>query len=74
MEVKLFTNSLEMRIWDWGKPFDLLGKLQSLREEDVPPLEKEKGRGLEFIDKLTDEFHYLRQGNERNCLVMRKSD
>ena len=71
LEVKLFPNFLEMRIWDRGKPFDLKAKLQTTKQE-TNSLEKEGGRGLQFINKLTDELQYLNLPNRRNCLVMRK--
>ena len=71
LEVELFPNFLEMRIWDQGKPFDLKAKLQTSKKE-TNSLEKEGGRGLQFIKKLTDELQYLNLPNHRNCLVMRK--
>jgi serine/threonine-protein kinase RsbW len=71
LEVKLFPSFLEMRIWDQGQPFDLKAKLQK-GEKEVSSLEKEGGRGLQFINKLTDELQYLNLPNRRNCLVMRK--
>ncbi|MGL5880455.1 MAG: ATP-binding protein, partial [Xenococcaceae cyanobacterium] len=58
--------------WDMGKPFDLSAKLQSIYEHEANPLDKEGGRGLQFMEKLTDELQYLRLPNHRNCLVMRK--
>ncbi|MGB7440962.1 MAG: ATP-binding protein [Coleofasciculaceae cyanobacterium] len=72
LELKLFENYLEIRIWDWGKPFDLSEKLQTLCQEKCDPLEKEGGRGLIFIDQLTDELSYSRLSDQRNCLLMRK--
>lgn len=71
LEVEFFPNFLEMRIWDRGKPFDLNAKLKA-SELAVNSLEKEGGRGLQFINKLTDELQYLNLPNRRNCLVMRK--
>lgn len=71
LEVKLFSSFLEMRIWDQGQPFDLKAKLQK-GEKEASSLEKEGGRGLQFIKKLTDELQYLNLPNRRNCLVMRK--
>lgn len=71
LEVELFPNFLEMRIWDQGKPFDLKAKLQ-ISKQETNSLEKEGGRGLQFIKKLTDELQYLNLPNRRNCLVMRK--
>ncbi|MGL6341076.1 MAG: ATP-binding protein [Waterburya sp.] len=71
LEVKLSPNFLEMRIWDRGQPFDFQAKLRK-GEQNVDCIEKEGGRGLQFIKKLTDELQYLNLPNHRNCLVMRK--
>ena len=75
LEVELFPNFLEMRIWDRGKSFDLEEKLRKGEQEANSPksLEKEGGRGLQFIKKLTDELQYLNLPNHRNCLVVRKN-
>ncbi|HBE21616.1 MAG TPA: anti-sigma regulatory factor [Cyanobacteria bacterium UBA11149] len=73
LELKVFPQSMEMRIWDRGKPFDLLNKLQSLLgEQDKDPF-RENGRGLIFMSKSTDELSYERLSDNRNCLFMRKS-
>jgi serine/threonine-protein kinase RsbW len=72
LEVTLFANCLEMRIWDWGQPFDLQAKLQSLCQEELDPLEKEGGRGLMFMHQLMDEVSYVRLPDQRNCLLLRK--
>jgi serine/threonine-protein kinase RsbW len=71
LEVKLLPNFLEMRIWDRGQPFDIKAKLRK-SEREAGLMEKEGGRGLQFINKLTDELQYLNLPNHRNCLVMRK--
>ena len=71
LEVELYPGFLEMRIWDRGQPFDLKAKLKK-GEQEVNSLEKEGGRGLQFINKLTDELQYFNLPNHRNCLVMRK--
>lgn len=71
LEVKLLPHFLEMRIWDRGQSFDLQDKLRK-GEKEVSSMEKEGGRGLHFIEKLTDELQYLNLPNHRNCLVMRK--
>lgn len=71
LEVELHSSFLEMRIWDRGQPFDFKAKLQK-SENEANSLEKEGGRGLQFIKKLTDELQYLNLPNRRNCLVMRK--
>lgn len=74
LELKLFPDSLEMRIWDQGQPFDLQAKLQEAldRQKYEDPLGLEGGRGLIFMHQLMDEVAYLRVDNERNCLLMRK--
>lgn len=74
LEVKVFPDRLEMRIWDKGQPFDMHTKLEFLRQEELEldPLDKEGGRGLLFIDRLTDELAYERLSDDRNCLMMSK--
>lgn len=75
LEVELLPNFLEMRIWDKGKSFDLEAKLRKSELEANTPesMEKEGGRGLQFINKLTDELQYLNLPNRCNCLIMRKN-
>ncbi len=73
LELKVFAQGMEIRIWDRGKPFDLPAKLKSLLEEGNDPLEKENNRGLILMSKVTDELSYKRLSDHRNCLFMRKS-
>jgi serine/threonine-protein kinase RsbW len=76
LELKVFEQGLEMRIWDQGSPFDWQAKLQeALCRKDSDPLEQlqqEGGRGLIFIHQLMDEVSYVRLPDQRNCLLMRK--
>ena len=76
IEVKVYISYLEMRIWDYGKPFNLQAKLQSklqlVGQKDFDPLENEGGRGLIFMQQFTDELNYTRMPDERNCLLMRR--
>lgn len=72
IEVTVFSNCLEMLIWDFGQPFNLEERLHSLAYQDFDPLEQEGGRGLRWMRDLTDEIHYIRQNDTGNCLVMRK--
>ncbi len=72
LEVRLFPNFLEMCVWDRGEPFNLKEKLKNSLENHSHPLDKEGGRGLQFMKKLTDDMQYLRLSDRRNCLVMRK--
>lgn len=71
IEVMLFTDWLEMRIWDWGQPFDLAAKLKSLPNPPADP-GTPGGRGLIYMKQLTDELSYPRISEQQNCLVMRK--
>lgn len=74
LELKVFADCLEMRIWDKGEPFDLQTKIQEAlaQQDECDPLSKEGGRGLIFMHQLTDELAYLRMSDDRNCLLMRK--
>ena len=71
LEVKLFADYLEIRIWDRGQPFKLEAKLHSLMQQQHNL--HEGGRGLAFMYKLTDDLRYIRTDDLRNCLVMRKN-
>lgn len=74
LELQLFPQYLEMRIWDKGPPFDWEAKFEALCQEDkdTDPLDRIGGRGLIFMKRLTDELSYIRMPDERNCLLMRK--
>ncbi len=72
LEVKVFADYLEIRIWDRGQPFKLEAKLHSIIQQQQNP-ESEGGRGLLFMYKLTDDLRYIRTDDLRNCLVMRKN-
>ncbi|WRH68736.1 MAG: ATP-binding protein [Planktothrix sp. GU0601_MAG3] len=72
LEVRIFSPWIEIKIWDRGEPFDLEKTLESLIKWHADPLEHEGGRGLIFMSKLTDELHYIRLDDQRNCLVMKK--
>jgi serine/threonine-protein kinase RsbW len=72
LEVKVFAEYLEIRIWDRGQPFKLEAMLHSIVQQQQNP-ESEGGRGLLFMYKLTDDLRYIRTDDLRNCLVMRKN-
>ncbi|MEG4291423.1 ATP-binding protein [Microcoleus sp. C2C3] len=73
LEVKVFADYLEIRIWDRGQPFKLEAKLHSIMQEKLDPSNQVGGRGLVFMYKLTDDLRYIRTDDLRNCLVMRKN-
>ena len=72
IEVNLYSHLIKIKIWDCGKPFNLQAKLDLIHQDSHSPLEKENGRGLELIEKLTDSMRYLRRENKRNCLILKK--
>jgi serine/threonine-protein kinase RsbW len=76
LEVKLFADFLEIRLYDRGQPFDMQTKLRSLQkllqEDGGSALEREDNRGLLFMQELTDNLQYLHLSEGYNCLVMHK--
>lgn len=72
LEIAIFDNYLEMKIWDRGKPFDVHKKLEELQKSEKDSLLKENDRGLVFMQSLTDELYYIHLSHQQNCLVMRK--
>ncbi len=78
IEVKVFTHYMEIRIWDYGQPFNLEAKLEEKLKEKL----KEKldyvltdhGKGLILMYQLTNEMYYIRTKEDRNCLVLGKKN
>ncbi|MGK7873415.1 MAG: ATP-binding protein [Xenococcaceae cyanobacterium] len=70
--IMVFNERLEMRIWDYGQPFDLEAKLRELRELKENRLCQEGGRGLSIIQNLVTRVNYTRTSNKRNCLLLVK--
>lgn len=73
LEVTILTNYLEIRIYDWGKPFNLKAQLHTQKLDNSEPLMKEGGRGLIFMHEVMDKVKYIRMPNRRNCLILRKN-
>ncbi len=72
VEVNVFTDRIEMRIWDQGAGFDLNRKLQEL-DQTIQDPEPEGGMGLVFLQKFADEVDYQRHAEQQqNCLFLRK--
>lgn len=70
-------NALELRIWDYGKPFDIQAEIERVTIEaeknkdfenvdDIPT----GGRGLMIAQKIADEIRYETSEDGRNCFVM----
>ena len=74
IEIEFFWNSEEiiLKIWDYGKPFDLdadtISKAQNRDLEEFAI----GGRGIPIMLKVADELRYEHFSNNRNCLLIRK--
>ena len=70
IEVTLFAEHLEMRIWDRGANFDL----EQLIEEKTKMVDEdiEGGRGLPILHQVADKLSYRRTDDNRNCLLLVK--
>jgi serine/threonine-protein kinase RsbW len=72
IEVTLSETEITIRMWDYGRPFDLMGKLNSLPTHTDP--NSAGGRGLKLIERLADWIGYDRSEGDRNCLVIIKKN
>lgn len=70
IEVSISQKSLEMRIWDFGPPFDLDLVLRNLPQE--MELGAERGRGLPLLKMIADSLIYTKTEDQRNCLLIVK--
>ncbi|GBO55848.1 serine-protein kinase RsbW [Pseudanabaena sp. lw0831] len=71
---------LEMRIWDFGEPFDLQAEidrvaLAALKNQDFKSIDDipTGGRGLMIAKTIADDIRYETLPDGRNCFVMIKS-
>lgn len=71
IEVAIFTQSIQIRVWDVGPPFDLEKSLQNLSDEIDE--DSERGRGLGIMQQLADHLSYIRTSDNRNCFLFIKS-
>lgn len=77
IELQILPDRVELRIWDYGQPFDLFSKKQTLDRrhqeifdvDDIPT----GGRGLMILESIADQLRYDRDGNDRNCLFIGKN-
>lgn len=70
VEVQVFPEAIEMRIWDQGPAFDLQAKLAEVAQLPLDP-EPEGGMGLLFLTRFADVVEYQRHQHQ-NCLFLRK--
>ncbi|HEY9810520.1 MAG TPA: anti-sigma regulatory factor [Halomicronema sp.] len=71
IQVALYQQKLEIRIWDLGQPFNLNERLKTL-----PPQadhNAEGGRGLPLLNHIADTISYTQTSDKRNCLLIVKN-
>lgn len=72
LEVQVFEDRVEIRIWDQGAPFDLEKKLREMPTEWDK--EAEGGRGLRLMKEISDILSCTRMLDGRNCwLILKKT-
>ena len=71
LEVTLFPQALELRIWDQGPPFDLEKRIQEL--ETTVDNQAGGGRGIAILQKIAQKLSYTRTDDNRNCLLIVKT-
>jgi serine/threonine-protein kinase RsbW len=67
IDLKLWNDRIEIRVWDYGQPFD-----PNSVEEPIPGVPRLGGYGWFLMRRLTDQVRYERSQDGRNCLVMVK--
>ncbi len=67
LQVQLSLDRLELRIWDYGQPFD-----PNTLAEPSPGTLQEGGYGWYLLRRLADDLHYTRIDHQRNCLEIVK--
>ncbi|MEM9265376.1 MAG: glycosyltransferase family 2 protein [Cyanobacteria bacterium P01_F01_bin.13] len=71
LEIVILNLAIIIRIWDQGAPFDFEKHLQTLPDE--VDKDAERGRGISILNQLADHLAYVREPDNRNCLVMVKN-
>lgn len=70
IEILLAEDRLEIRIWDYGYPFDLETFLKTIEQQDNRL--SGHGQGLPILQKIATHLSYLRGEDDRNCLLIVK--
>ncbi|MGB3265567.1 MAG: anti-sigma regulatory factor [Microcoleus sp.] len=71
IEVAVYSESVEIKIWDAGAAFDLEQKIKDMSEK----IDRESGggRGLKLMKDIADSLSYRRTADGRNCLSIVKN-
>lgn len=67
IELSLWENRLEIRIWDRGQPFN-----PDTVKDPLPEALQEGGYGWFLLKRIADELVYQRSEDGRNCLLIVK--
>ncbi len=70
IEVTMYTDYLEIRIWDYGQPFELT---EWLKVQPDPDMFAPGGRGIKLMYAIADDISYTRTSDNRNCLLITKN-
>ncbi|MGK7922829.1 MAG: ATP-binding protein [Trichodesmium sp.] len=70
IEVTMFSDHTEIRIWDYGPIFDLAKWFQN--HSDVNNIWDDHGRGIKLMYAIADHLSYTRTSENRNCLLISK--
>lgn len=70
IEVQLWNQQVEIRIWDYGQPFDLIQKMKNMPTKIDP--DSVGGRGLKLLEQMAEHLSYFRTEDDRNCLLITK--
>jgi serine/threonine-protein kinase RsbW len=70
VEVTLLEKSIEIRVWDYGEPFNLEAFIQNYgdRQRRI-----DGGRGIMILHRIADYLNYVRTDDGRNCLLIVKT-
>jgi serine/threonine-protein kinase RsbW len=71
VQVAVFAEFVEIKIWDWGDRFDLESKITNISE--TVDLAASGGRGLKLMKDIADSLSYVRMADGRNCLSIAKN-
>jgi serine/threonine-protein kinase RsbW len=70
IEVTLLEKSIEIRVWDYGEPFNL----EAFLMEDSNRFKRlDGGRGILILHRIADYLNYVRTEGGRNCLLIVKT-
>jgi serine/threonine-protein kinase RsbW len=71
IQVSVFAEFVEIKVWDSGDPFDLEGKIKNISQ--TVDLAASGGRGLKLMKDIGDSLSYVRTADGRNCLSIAKN-